>query len=197
MMRHGDFYQLFLASPEFFFDELTRRLKGIDERIDRLTARIDDLAEAMETYIRQDLPILRARPDVTAWTYHALMPNAVFDSVYEPEMLPTGAKRWVNATACLQASLVLPRNHQFHVEVQVADFVSPEAEASFALTADGQKQPWLSQEGRLYKALIPAKPESRTLDFKLETDPSACVGRDVSFSFQTIRVYANQAVPKG
>lgn len=196
-MRQSDFYELFHASPEFFFDELSRKLKGMDERIERLSARIEDLAEAVETYIRQDLPVARARPDVTAWTYHALMPNTVFDSVYEPEILAAGAKRWVNATARLQASLVLPRNHQFHFEVQVLDFVSPEAEARFTLTADGETQPWLSQEGHLYKALIPARPEARTLDFKLETDPAACGGRDVSFSFQTIRVHANQPPPQG
>lgn len=191
MMRQPDLYQLFHASPELFFEDLSRRLRSMDERIERLSGRIDDLAEAMETFIRHDLPLLRARPDVTAWTFHALMPNAVFDSVYEPEILPTGAKRWVNATARLAARLALSRARQYHFEVVIADFVSPEAEAGFTLKVGGQPCPWLSREGRVFKALIPEDPAAATLDFALEVDPATCGDRDVSFSFQTIRVFAN------
>jgi len=190
-MRQTDLYHLFHASPELFFEDLSRRLRVIDERIERLTGRIDDLAEAMETFMRKDLPALRARPDVTAWTFHALMPNTVFETVYEAELLPTGAKRWVNATGRLAARLALPRTRQYHFEVLVADFVSPEAEASFVLKVGGQHCPWLSRDGKLFKALVPEDPDAATLDFVLEVDPAACGDRDVSFSFQTIRVYAN------
>lgn len=193
MMRQPDLYQLFHASPELFFEDLSRRLRTMDERIERLSGRIDDLAEAMETFIRQDLPALRARPDVTAWTFHALMPNAAFDTVFEPELLPTGAKRWVNATGRLAARLVLARARQYHFEVHIADFATPEAEASFVLKVGGQPCPWLSREGRVFKALVPEDQEAATLDFVLEIDPATVGDRDVSFSFQTIRVYANAA----
>jgi hypothetical protein len=196
MMREPDLYQLFHASPGIFFEELSKKIKGLDERIDRLTSRIEDLAEAMETYVRQDLPLARARPDVTAWTYDALMPNVAFDSVFEPEIMAGGAKRWVKAAASgLRATLALPRNHQFNFQVQVIDFVSPEAEASFLLKADGVVCPWLSQHDRLYSAVIPARPEGVTLDFALETDPAASGDRDVCFSFRTIRIHANQSPP--
>ena len=36
-MRQPDLYQLFHASPELFFEDLSRRLRGMDERIERLT----------------------------------------------------------------------------------------------------------------------------------------------------------------
>jgi hypothetical protein len=192
-MQRPDLYQLFHASAELFFEDLSRRLHNMDERMERLSGRIDDLAEAMENFIRHDLPAQRARPDVTAWTYHALMPNAVFDAVYEPEILPTGAKRWVKSTGRLAARLVLSRGRQYHFEVQVADFVNPEVEASFVLKVGGQPCPWLSREGRLFKALVPEDQEASTLDFALEVDPAVVGDHDVSFSFETIRVYANAA----
>ena len=194
-MRQPDLYELFHASPDLFFEDLSRRLRTMDERIERLSGRIDDLAEAMETFIRQDLPLLRARPDVTAWTCHALMTNAVFDTVYEPEILPSGAKRWVNASGRLAARLALSRARQYHFEVLIADFVSPEAENSFSLKVGGQRCPWLSREGKLFKTLIPEDPDAVSLDFALEVDPLACGERDVSFSFQTIRIFANGAAP--
>ncbi|WP_198377558.1 hypothetical protein [Neoroseomonas rubea] len=192
-MQRPNLYQLFQASPELLFEDLSHRLRDMDERIQRLSGRIDDLAEAMENFIRHDLPAQRARPDVSAWTYHALMPNAVFDTVYEPEILPSSAKRWVKATGRLSARLVLARARQYHFEVQVADFVNPEVEASFALKVGGQPCPWLSREGRLFKALVPEEQDAATLDFALEVDPAAVGDHDVSFSFETIRVYANAA----
>lgn len=192
-MRRGDLSQLFHASPELFCDELARRLGSIEERIARLQAQAEELAEAMQTYIRQDLPAARARPDVTAWTCHAALPNRIFDTVFDAEILSTGAKRWVNATARLAARLVLPRNLQFHVEIQVMDFATPDTEASFAISADGEDLPWLTRDGRLFTTLVPARPDLATLDLVFSADPASCGGRDVSFSFQTIRVRANTA----
>lgn len=192
-MRKVDLYQLFHASPEVFCEELSRRLGAIDERIARVSAQVTELAEAIETYIRQDLPVARARPDITAWTYHAALPNTVFDTVYDAEILPVGAKRWVNETARLATRLVLPRNLQFQVEIQVMDFATPEVESTFAVTCDGEHLPWLSREGRLFSTLVPARPGLRALDLVFAADPESLAGRDVSFSFQTIRVRANTA----
>lgn len=196
-MRQANFYQLFHASPELFCEELSRRFNELDERLARMSNQVEELAEALQVFVRQDLPAARAQPNVTAWTYDAAMTNAVFDSVYEAELLSDGAKRWTNGSGRLSWSLVVPRSLQYQIEVTIADFVTPEAESSFAISVDDEPLPWLTRDGRVFTALTLPRPDLSKMDLALSVSPESCVDRDVSFSFRTIKVRALAAETSG
>lgn len=177
----------FQASQEEFFTCLEAKLSALDRRMRECEAQVDALATVSDNLAVHALALSNRGPAPTAWSYDARLPNVYFAGVFEPEASGGSFKRWVGASACLAGRLMLDRRFQYRCEVEIVDFITPEAEASFRLVVGDRPWVWLSTAGRIFSTIITEAPDEIALDFTLEV-PSANLqdDKDVSFSFRRL-----------
>jgi hypothetical protein len=130
-----------------------------------------------------------AEPAATSWTYDVRLPNLYFKDVFEPEIGPGFAKRWVSGSGILKANLRLPRNVQYDFSIQVLDFALPEYEETFYIQVDGRRYSWLKKSNREFHTIILENPTATELDFELGVRVSPEIAeKNVSFSFSEIQI---------
>jgi hypothetical protein len=181
--------KLYKASPEAFFEELDKNIAQLGAHLDECISRLDGISNLADRFLTGGLPGTLAIQAPTEWSYFAALPNPYFADVFPPE--PTGerTKRWVGRSGRIGARLGLSRALQYDFVIHVIDFVSVEAEASFALTVNGETYPWLSTDNHIFQTMIMENPKETTFDFSVGIDPATVPGgKDVSFSFAMITV---------
>jgi hypothetical protein len=188
-----DLYRLYQTSPEEFCAELDKalsKIQQIDAKLYESSGRVESLALLYEAFLKTTLSRQLITEPANSWTYDARLPNRYFkDSVFPPERRGNGFLRWVRNDGRLAAKIVVSRVFQYNFAISIADFVSPEAEASFALRVDGTEYPWISADARVFKTIILEDPDSSELDFELFVDPGTVPeGKDTSFSFFSIDI---------
>jgi anti-sigma factor RsiW len=182
-------HTLFQASQDEFFAVLDARFSAIDARMQECEAQLDAVASLSDSLAARSLALASRGPAPTAWLYDVRMPNVYFPGVFEPEADDKGAKRWVGASGRIEGKLLLDRRFQYRFEVEVVDFVSSEAAASFQLSVDGRAWPWLSADGLHFSTVVAEAPNDASFDFALEVaTESRPADRDVTFSFRRIAV---------
>jgi hypothetical protein len=182
-------YQLYDASPEECFKELTESIDTLKVQMAEFTRRSEALEGMFEGVIKGLATRTIAEVPATSWIYDVRLPNLYFSDVYEPEIGPNFAKRWVGASGVLKASLRLPRNVQYDFSIQVLDFVLPEYEETFYLQVDGHRYDWLNRENRRFDTIILEDPNAGELTFEIgvHADPQHNE-KNVSFSFSEIQL---------
>jgi hypothetical protein len=182
-------HSLFLASEEAFFLALENRFSELAARLQDMEGLLDSQRAVIDNLSIRALALTQRGAAPTAWVYHARMPNPIFDDVFEPELEPEGAKRWVGASGRLTGSLLLDRRHQYKFEIDAPNFVTAAAESSFMLTVNGTVWPWLSRTSRLFSTIISEAPHESSLDFSIKIEEGTRpADRDVSFAFRRISV---------
>ncbi len=182
-----DLIRLYKASKEDFVAEVERNLNDISGRFREHDAIIEQQGLMLRELIAKTLARSTGTPHPTHWEYHAALPNIYFSDIYEPEIIPGGAKRWVGPSGSLEGIVVLPRTVQYRFEIQVVDFVDSTKVAAVELELDGKPYPWLDDTGRLYQTLIHENPSLDHVRFRVHLPPNVDVAdTDVSFSFSRL-----------
>src|SRR5579862_7680149 len=163
-------FRLYEASPEAAFVELGNDLERLKAQLAAATAQAGALREVFEKALQALTEQVVVAPAPTRWTYDARLPNQYFDNVFEPEVTPEAAKRWVRRSGSLATRLALPRDVQYDFTVAVVNFAVPGCRASFHLAVDGKVYPWLSQEGNVFSTVILEDPQADGLAFQLAVD---------------------------
>lgn len=181
--------ELFHASPEACFEDIGRSVSALDKTVLRTSDELQKIAALVDKLVLGKLSTFASQSS-RQWMYDVRLPNKYFPGIYDAETTLSGAKRWVGPSGAIGGTLLLPRSHQYRFEVQIVDFATPMAEASFSLVIDGEPYPWLNTDDRLYRTLILEAAEREDLSFSLAVDPETCNSDGVSFSFAHIRVEA-------
>jgi hypothetical protein len=182
-------YQLYDASPEECFKELGDTLDTLKTQIAELAQRSELLENLFDGVVKSLAMRPVGEPPATSWTYDVRLPNLYFKDVFEPEIGPGFAKRWVSGVGILRANLRLPRNVQYDFSIQVVDFPLPEYEETFYIQVDGRRYNWLKTESRKFETLILEDPTATELDFELGVIVNPQIAeKDVSFSFSEIQI---------
>ena len=191
-MRFGTMsglYQLYDASPEECFKELGDTIDGLKAQVAELVRRSELLENLFDGVVKSLATRPVAAPPPTSWTYDVRLPNLYFKDVFEPEIGPGFAKRWVSGTGILKTSLRLPRNVQYDFAIQVVDFPLPEYEETFYIQVDGRRYNWLKTENRKFQTIILEDPSATELDFEVGVIVSPQTAeKNVSFSFSEIQI---------
>ena len=191
-------FRLYEASPEAAFGELEQDLDQLKTRLADVSAQAEALRDTFEKALKALTERVVTTPSPTRWTYDARLPNQYFDNVFEPEITPEAAKRWVRRSGSLTTRLALPRDVQYDFSVVIANFAAPECRATFRLAVDGTVYPWLAQDGNVFSTVILEDPRADGLAFQLSVDTDALPqDRDVSFSFSTIDIVRREAAANG
>lgn len=191
-------FRLYEASPAAAFAELENDLDRLQTRLAAMSVQAEALRDTFENALKALTERVVASPAPTRWTYDARLPNLYFDNVFEPEITPEAAKRWVRRLGSLTTRLALPRSVQYDFSVAIVNFAAPECRASFRLAVDGEVYPWLSQDGNLFSTVILEDPQADGLAFQLLVDTDVLPeDRDVSFSFSTIDIVRRGAAMSG
>lgn len=186
MQRSLERFQL---APDDFFAGVDRGFADLRATVGGLANHIDAQAELIAELSRVRMLPPPPPADLARWSYDARLPNFLFVDVFEPEMLPDGAKRWVGRVARIAARLRLPRNAQYDLGIDIDGFVSPAAAQSFYLRINGVQYPWLSHQDSRYASLVLEDAEADDLAFEIGIDPATIpAGQDVSFAFRAIDV---------
>jgi hypothetical protein len=182
-------YQLYDASPEECFKELGDTLDTLKAQVAELAHRSELLENLFDGVVKNLATRPVAEVPATSWTYDVRLPNLYFKDVFEPEIGPGFAKRWVSGNGILRANLRLPRNVQYDFSIKVVDFPLPEYEETFYIQADGRRYNWLKAENRKFETIILEDPTAMDLEFEVGVIVSPAIGeRNISFSFSEIQI---------
>jgi hypothetical protein len=181
--------KLYKASPEAFFAALDNSIAQLETRLEECATRLDGISGLADRFLTDALPAKLVAAPCTGWSYFAALPNPYFADIFAPEHGTAGAKRWVGKSGRIGARLGLSRALQYDFAIHVVDFASHAAEASFALTINGQPYPWLDTAGHVFRTVVLEDPEAATFEFSIGVDPATIAeDKDVSFSFSMITV---------
>ena len=182
-------YQLYDVSPEECFRELGDTIDELKAQVAELGQRSELLENLFDSVVKSLATHPIAESPAAGWTYDVRLPNLYFQDVFEPEIGPGFAKRWVSGAGVLRAKLRLPRNVQYEFAVQVVDFLVPEYEQTFYMQVDGRRYNWLKSANRKFQTIILEDPSAADLDFELGVIVSPQIAeKNVSFSFSEIEI---------
>ncbi len=182
-------YKLYDASPEECFKELGDTIGALRSQVAELAQRNELLENLFDGVIKTLATRAVADPPATGWTYDVRLPNVYFKDVFEPEIGPDFAKRWVSGSGIIKANLRLPRNVQYDFSIQVQDFALPEYEEMFYIQVDGRRYNWLKKQNRKFQTIILEDPAAADLNFELGViaNPDV-IEKNVTFSFSEIEI---------